>query len=251
MRARARPQAESKQKIIDKMVEAGLVQKVLADPVYRFKFPACDTLPPPVLGFKEVSFSYSGKKEDYLYQNLNFGVDLDSRIALVGPNGAGKSTLLKLMLGWISPCEGDIARNGHLRIGQYNQHSEDQLDLQKSPYEFLRGLYPDGVVTEKGVEKWDLEQWRQRLGQFGAHAPRARALARRGLCALAVGGARGPLNGAVRAHLPARAQASRATGSWTRCTRCRTASSRASSSASSRCATRTSCCWTSRPTTWT
>lgn len=32
-----------------------------------------------------------------IYKNLEFGIDLDSRIALVGPNGAGKSTLLKLL----------------------------------------------------------------------------------------------------------------------------------------------------------
>ena len=43
------------------------------------------------------SFAYSGKKEDYLYHELDIGVDCDSRIALVGPNGCGKSTLLKLM----------------------------------------------------------------------------------------------------------------------------------------------------------
>lgn len=165
--ANMRKQAESKQKIIDKMVEAGLTPKVVPDPVYSFRFPNCDALSPPVLGFKEVAFAYSGKKEDYLYENLNFGIDLDSRIALVGPNGAGKSTLLKLMLGWISPTEGEVSKNGHLRIGQYNQHSEDQLDLQKSPYEFLRGLYPDGVVTEKGLEKWDVDQWRARLGTYG------------------------------------------------------------------------------------
>ena len=30
---------------------------------------------------------------------MNFGIDLESRIALVGPNGAGKSTLLKLLDG--------------------------------------------------------------------------------------------------------------------------------------------------------
>ena len=34
---------------------------------------------------------------DYLYEDLDIGVDCDSRIALVGPNGCGKSTLLKLM----------------------------------------------------------------------------------------------------------------------------------------------------------
>ena len=42
-----------------------------------------------MIAFHDVSFSYSGKKEEYLYAKLNFGIDLDSRIALVGPNGAG------------------------------------------------------------------------------------------------------------------------------------------------------------------
>ncbi|KAJ1425907.1 P-loop containing nucleoside triphosphate hydrolase [Sesbania bispinosa] len=43
----------------------------------------------------EVSFGYT--PDNLIYKNIDFGVDLDSRIALVGPNGAGKSTLLKLM----------------------------------------------------------------------------------------------------------------------------------------------------------
>ena len=37
--------------------------------------------------------------QPYIYKNLDFGVDLDTRVALVGPNGAGKSTLLKLIVG--------------------------------------------------------------------------------------------------------------------------------------------------------
>merc|ERR1712050_699727 len=59
-----RKQAESKQKIIDKMVEKGLTQKPLADPKYAFTFPNSEKLAPPVLAFNNVSFSYSGKKED-------------------------------------------------------------------------------------------------------------------------------------------------------------------------------------------
>jgi ATPase subunit of ABC transporter with duplicated ATPase domains len=49
----------------------------------------CDKLPPPVLPFQNVSFSYSGNAEGMLYKDLEFGIDCDSRIALVGPNGAG------------------------------------------------------------------------------------------------------------------------------------------------------------------
>lgn len=39
-----------------------------------------------------------------IYKNLEFGIDLDTRLALVGPNGAGKSTLLKLLYGEVSFC---------------------------------------------------------------------------------------------------------------------------------------------------
>merc|ERR1719199_110741 len=92
-----RKQADSKQKIIDKMKEKGLTEKPLPDQQFMFHFPDSEKLPPPVCAFDDMSFSYSGLKKDYLYTNVSFGIDLDSRVALVGPNGAGKSTLLKLM----------------------------------------------------------------------------------------------------------------------------------------------------------
>jgi len=160
-------QAQSKQKIIDKMVEAGLTEKVESDPEYDFRFPLCGGLPPPVLAFKDVSFSYSGKKEDYLYTHLDFAVDMDSRVALVGPNGAGKSTLLKLIMEEIRPCEGEIGRNGHLRIGYYNQHSEAQLDLKMSPIEFLQTTFEEGIVTLEGKRRPEIDEWRQIIGKYG------------------------------------------------------------------------------------
>merc|ERR1719313_125958 len=165
-------QAQSKQKIIDKMVEAGLTTKVVPDPVFRFTFPNSAKLPPPVMAFQDVSFAYSGKKEDYLYTHLEFGVDCDSRIALVGPNGAGKSTLLKLMLQEIEPSEGEVRKNPHLRFGRYNQHSEDVLDLNKTPLDFLRDLFPDGIVTTEGKKKMDIPDWRAKLGIFGVTGER-------------------------------------------------------------------------------
>merc|ERR1712137_522022 len=162
-----RKQADSKQKIIDKMKEKGLTEKPLEDPTYHFAFPEGERLAPPILCFNEVCFSYSGKREDYLYENVNLGVDQDSRIALVGPNGAGKSTLLKLMRGELLPVEGDVKRHGHLRIGVYNQHSAEVLPSDQSPLEFMHDKYGAGVVTATGERKLTTEEWRAKLGSYG------------------------------------------------------------------------------------
>jgi len=165
--ANLRIQAESKQKIIDKMVEAGLTEKPMPDPTYYFNFPPSEKLSPPVLQFSNVSFSYSGKKEDHLYEDLELCVDLDSRIALVGPNGAGKSTLLKLMLKDIEPTVGEVKRGGKLRVAYYNQHSEAVLELDKTPLQFVKDLYPQGIVTTSGQKRLEDPEWRQKLGSFG------------------------------------------------------------------------------------
>ena len=50
---------------------------------------------------QKVSFRYN-ETTPWIYKNLEFGMDLDTRLALVGPNGAGKSTLLKLIAGEVS-----------------------------------------------------------------------------------------------------------------------------------------------------
>eukprot|EP00218_Dolichomastix_sp_CCMP3274_P013147 CAMPEP_0170144196 /NCGR_PEP_ID=MMETSP0033_2-20121228/13349_1 /TAXON_ID=195969 /ORGANISM="Dolichomastix tenuilepis, Strain CCMP3274" /LENGTH=636 /DNA_ID=CAMNT_0010380681 /DNA_START=124 /DNA_END=2034 /DNA_ORIENTATION=- len=155
-------QAQSKQKIIDKMMAAGLTEPVSRERTFKFKFPECGKLPPPVVPFVDVSFSYSGKKEDYLYRNLEFGIDCDSRIALVGPNGAGKSTLLKLITGELDPVEGSIRRNPHVSIGKFHQHSIDILRDDMTPLEFFQTTYPNTLAFTR-----DQEGWRAYLGRYG------------------------------------------------------------------------------------
>jgi ATP-binding cassette subfamily F protein 2 len=152
-------QAKSKQKILDKMYAAGLTEKVAKSQPFNFNFASCEKLPPPVLTFANVSFAYSGKMEDALYKNLELGIDSDSRIALVGPNGAGKSTLLKLMCGVLTPIEGNIGRHSHIKIGRYHQHSEDLLDYELSPMDFMSSKYSD--------KKIEYEQWRGIIGRYG------------------------------------------------------------------------------------
>jgi ATP-binding cassette subfamily F protein 2 len=151
-------QGKSRQKVLDKMEAEGLIRPVERERVVSLYFPSCGALAPPVLSFQNVTFSY-GASRDYLYRNLSFGVDLDSRIVLVGPNGAGKSTLLKLIVGELLPTDGMIQRHGHLRIARYHQHSSDQLDLSLTPIDYMRREF-----DYMGLE---VVEWRQRLGRFG------------------------------------------------------------------------------------
>ncbi|KAG0047010.1 P-loop containing nucleoside triphosphate hydrolase protein [Linnemannia elongata AG-77] len=152
-------QAKSKQKIIDKMEAAGLVEKVDPPMLFKFKFSDTDKLPPPVLAFDDVGFAYSGDIKDALYRGVDLGIDMDSRVALVGPNGAGKSTLLKLMTGELTATEGRIQRHMQLKLGKYNQHSADQLEMDLSPIDYLRKKFPDMPQ--------DIDHWRQQIGRYG------------------------------------------------------------------------------------
>ena len=95
---------------------------------------------PPILAVRDVGFRYS-PKHPLLFQNVNFGIDMDSRICVVGPNGSGKSTLIKLMTGEVEPSEGEIHRNPRLRVGIYNQHFVDRLPMEEDPVTYLRRLF--------------------------------------------------------------------------------------------------------------
>ncbi|XP_065562666.1 ATP-binding cassette sub-family F member 2-like [Artemia franciscana] len=150
-------QAQSKEKTLAKMVAGGLTEKVLGDKTVSFHFPSCGSIPPPVIMVQNVSFRYSDSTP-WIYKNLDFGIDLDTRLALVGPNGAGKSTLLKLIYGDLIPTTGMIRRNTHLKMARYHQHLHELLDLDLSPLDYMMKTFPD--VKEK-------EDMRKIIGRYG------------------------------------------------------------------------------------
>jgi len=76
-------QAQSKEKTLAKMVAGGLTEKVASQHSVSFYFYSCGELPPPVIMIENVSFRYNDTTP-YIYKNLEFGVDLDTRLALVG-----------------------------------------------------------------------------------------------------------------------------------------------------------------------
>ncbi|CAF4783688.1 unnamed protein product [Pieris macdunnoughi] len=122
--------------------------------IVKFNFPDPPPLQPPILGLHNVNFNFPGQKP--LFIEVDFGIDLNSRIAIVGPNGVGKSTFLKLLVGELSPIQGELLRNHRLRIGRFDQHSGEHLTAEESPVEYLQRLF--GLQYEKA---------RKALGTFG------------------------------------------------------------------------------------
>ncbi|XP_078518908.1 ATP-binding cassette sub-family F member 2 isoform X3 [Lissotriton helveticus] len=150
-------QAQSKEKTLQKMMSSGLTERVTNDKTLSFYFPSCGKIPPPVIMVQNVSFKYS-QDGPMIYTNIEFGIDLDTRVALVGPNGAGKSTLLKLLTGEVLPSDGMIRKNSHVKIGRYHQHLQEQLELDLSPLEYMMKCYPE--IKEK-------EEMRKIIGRYG------------------------------------------------------------------------------------
>lgn len=150
-------QAQSKEKTLAKMVADGLTQKVVGDRTVSFCFYDCGKIPPPVIMVQNVSFRYNDETP-WIYKNLEFGMDLDTRLALVGPNGAGKSTLIKLIYGTEVPTEGMVRRHNHLKLGLYHQHLHELLEMDLSPLDYMLKKFP---------EFKERDEMRKVIGRYG------------------------------------------------------------------------------------
>ena len=147
-------QAQCRMKMLARLQEER-VEVDTDDPYLRINFPSASRLPPPLVSVMGVSFGYEGY--DTLYEDLDFGLDMDSRVAIVGPNGAGKSTFLKLVEGEILPTKGWINRNTRLRLARFSQHHLETMDAENDSVNHMKRL----------DEEMPLEEARAYLGRFG------------------------------------------------------------------------------------
>ncbi|XP_078606304.1 ATP-binding cassette sub-family F member 1-like isoform X4 [Branchiostoma floridae x Branchiostoma japonicum] len=120
----------------------------------KFTFPSPPELNPPILGLHSVTFGYDN--QPLLFKDVDFGIDMHSRVSIVGPNGVGKSTFLKLLAGQIPPLQGEQRKNHRLKVGFYNQHSADQLEVDISPTDYLQKHF-----------NLQYQDARKTLGRFG------------------------------------------------------------------------------------
>ncbi len=124
--------------------------KPIYDYVVDLPFEVAAPLSGVLVQLSDVTFAYPECAP--MFVNIDFGVSMSSRMAIVGPNGSGKSTLLKLCTRELQPTHGLVHHHGKLKLGVFSQHSVDQLDLHKTPVEYILSKFPE--VNEQDVRKY-------------------------------------------------------------------------------------------------
>ncbi len=132
--------------------------------------------------FEDVSFSYPGRPDDVVLQNINLTVAPGETVALVGPSGAGKSTIFQLLLRFYDPDTGALTLDGtayqrlapqalrrqfaivqqatplfsgsaleNIRYGRVDAEDAEVIQAAKAAYadDFIQRL-PDGYDTDLG-----------------------------------------------------------------------------------------------------
>jgi len=66
----------------------------------------------------KISLNKAGRRfnQEWIFRNFDYEFHTPGKYAILGPNGSGKSTLLSLILGSLSPSEGEISYQGEKTI---------------------------------------------------------------------------------------------------------------------------------------
>ena len=125
--------AESKQKMIDKMLKDLEIPDSERESI-SLSFSVSNQSGNEVLKAEGLSVSFD---EKVLYKDVTIDVRRGERVFLIGPNGCGKSTLLRQLL------DRSVTEYGAgVSVGYFDQHQRN-LELGKTIFEQLRDDYPN------------------------------------------------------------------------------------------------------------
>jgi len=133
--------AESKEKALEKMEK---VEKPDALPqAIKIQFKPIVESGYDVLKVKDLSMSF----DKPLFENVNFEVKKQERVALIGPNGIGKTTLFHIILGDLLQRSGKIKLGSKVMVGYYDQE-HTSLSFNKTIFQEISDAYPQMNNTQ-------------------------------------------------------------------------------------------------------
>ncbi|MBQ5531205.1 MAG: ABC-F family ATP-binding cassette domain-containing protein [Kiritimatiellae bacterium] len=149
-------QAQSRQKIIDKIDEERIVLPKRYTQSGRLRLAE----PPPcgaeAFRCENLCFSYDGKRN--VLDNLTFRIGRGDKVALVGYNGLGKTTLMRIIAGTRQPTSGKAVLGHNVVPGYLSQEFAETIPPELSVYRNAKNAKPDAM---------DEKTFRNQLGAFG------------------------------------------------------------------------------------
>ena len=152
-------QAQSRQKLIDKIDEERIVLPKRYTQSGRLRLAE----PPPsgieMFRCEELGFSYDGVKQ--VLHDVTFNVTRGDKVALIGYNGLGKSTLIRLIAGTRQPTRGKAILGHNVVPGYLSQELAETIPPDLTVYRVAKSAWQGG--TNLSGEK----NFRNQLGAFG------------------------------------------------------------------------------------
>ena len=134
--------AKSREKLLDKMERVDAPES-LPDEMRLMLTPKIET-GYEVLDVENISMAFGDK---LIFENASFALKKGDKVALIGPNGIGKTTLFKIIVGEYAARTGDIREGVHLRMGYYDQASQNMTE-EKTIFQEIADTYPRLTQTE-------------------------------------------------------------------------------------------------------
>ena len=156
-------QAQSRQKLIDKIDE----ERIVLPKRYsrRGRLRLADPPPSGIEMFRaeHMYFTYEEGSDNprYVLKDVSFNVTRGDKIALIGYNGLGKSTLMRLVAGTRVPTSGKAVIGHNVVPGYLSQEFAETIPPDMSVYNVAKGAW-QGATNITGEKNF-----RNQLGAFG------------------------------------------------------------------------------------
>ncbi len=151
-------QAQSRQKLIDKIDEARIVLPKRYTNSGRLRLAEPPSSGIEMFRCEDLEFSYDGKRK--VLDKVSFNIARGDKVALIGYNGLGKTTLMRIIAGTRRPTGGKAVLGHNVVPGYVSQ-------------EFAETIPPDVTVYRNAKNVWDQagggpeKNFRNQLGAFG------------------------------------------------------------------------------------
>ncbi|MCL2015718.1 MAG: ABC-F family ATP-binding cassette domain-containing protein [Defluviitaleaceae bacterium] len=133
--------AKSREKLLDKMEKVDK-PATLPEQIRLILTPKIET-GYNVLDVQNIAMAFDGRT---IFENAGFSLKKGDKTALIGANGIGKTTLFKIIMQQYKPKMGTIQQGVNLRIGYYDQASQNMTE-ENTLFAEMADTYPTLTQT--------------------------------------------------------------------------------------------------------